>query len=80
MKPLVLAALCLAPLGIASLASADPQSTPGRYEAAVVTITGHRLQPSASIELTKAKPSLVLPELRQPFAPRVAAAVTRDPF
>jgi hypothetical protein len=80
MKTFALAAACVATLGLSGLAHADPQQTPGRYEASVVYITGRHLQPSASIELTKARPKLVLSELRQPLVARVAQAVTSDPF
>ncbi len=61
----------------ASVARADP---PGHYIAPEVIVTGHRLAPSAAIELTKAKPRVALAELKQPLASRVADAVAKDPF
>ncbi len=90
MKRSVLALVCLGTFAVASGAQADPMQvpglvgghpqTPGHYDAPMVTIDGHRNQPSASIELSRAKPRLALSELKQPLLARVAQAVSADPF
>jgi hypothetical protein len=64
------------------LASADEtrQARPGEHWVSPVIIRGRAMRPLAVTEVTRILPTVKLSTLKQPLAPRIEAAIERDPF